>query len=122
MIRTFQDLIVWQKAHALTLKIYEITKIFPPDERFGLTSDIRRAARSVATNIVEGYKRKGYKDALNFFNISDASLAELKYHIIIAFELNYTHKDEYKELTKMIEETGKVLNGWQKNYRPRNHL
>lgn len=119
MIRTFQDLIVWQKAHQLTLNIYRITKKFPPEEKFGLTGDVRRAARSVATNIVEGYKRKGYKDALNFFNRSDASLAEVKYHLIISLELDYLDKAEYQELIVMAEETGKTLNGWQKNYQSR---
>ncbi|MCH7472379.1 four helix bundle protein [bacterium] len=122
MIRTFKDLIVWQKAHKLVLKVYEITRTFPKEEKFGLTSDFRRAARSIATNIVEGYKRTGYRDALHFFNISDSSLAEVRYHTIIAYDLNYINKEEYVLLEEMEDEIGRILNGWQKNYQARNRI
>jgi len=118
--KTFKDLIVWQKAHQLVLKVYEYTKDFPSEEKYGLTDDMRRAARSVSTNIVEGYKRKGYKDALNFFNRSDASLKELEYQILLSYDLNYLSLNKYKELEKIADEVGKILFSWQKNYSPDN--
>ena len=119
MRKTFRDLIVWQKAHQLVLKIYQHTKDFPSDEKYGLVSDMRRAARSVPTNIVEGYKRKGYKDALNFFNISEASLEELKYHTLLSFDLGYLDVVKYRELENLEKEVGRLLDKWQKTYHPK---
>jgi four helix bundle protein len=120
MVKTFKDLIVWQKAHQMMLKAYKYTENFPASEKYGLTSDFRRAARSVPTNIVEGYKRKGYKDALNFFNISDASLKEVEYHALVARDLSYLAEDKFMDLINLIAEVGRLLNGWQKSYRPKN--
>ena len=89
---------MWQKAHQLVLKIYQYTKNFPIEEKYGLVSDMRRAARSVPTNIVEGYGRRGYKDALSFFNRSEASLEELKYQTILSLDLGFLSEEKYKEL------------------------
>jgi four helix bundle protein len=83
------DFEVWQKAHLLVLEVYNLTKQFPKEEQFGLTSQIRRAAVSVAANLVEGYKRKGKADKIRFYNISQSSLEEVKYFIILAKDLNY---------------------------------
>lgn len=116
----FLNLIVWQKAHKLVLWVYAHTKNFPPDEKYGLTDDMRRATRSVPTNIVEGYRRKGYKDALCFFNRSDASLAEVKYHTLLAHELGYLESAHYNELVELEEEVGRFLGSWQKNYTQNN--
>ena len=121
MKKTFRDLVVWQKAHKLVLRTYEYTKTFPQEERYGLTSDLRRAVRSVATNLVEGYKRKGYHDALRFFNYSSASLVEVEYHTILAQDLGYLTKAEANELKELQVEVGKMLTTWQKNYRPKYH-
>lgn len=119
MTKTYRDLIVWQKAHELVLKIYKYTKDFPPEEKYGLTDDMRRAARSVPTNMVEGYKRKGYKDALNFFNRSDASLRELEYHTLLSYNFGYLTKEKFNELEKLEDEVGRLLTKWQQNYRPK---
>jgi len=118
MNNIFENIIVWQKAHQLVLKIYEYTKSFPPEEKFSLTDDMRRAARSIPTNFVEGYKRKGFRDAQNFFNRSDASLIELKYHTRLSLDLGFLDKIKSEELEKMEDEVGRLLNGWQKNYFP----
>ena len=72
-IRTFKDLNVWVKARQLVLYVYHLTKSFPAEERFGLTSQIRRSSVSVACNIVEGFRRKHIKNSLNFYNIADGS-------------------------------------------------
>ena len=116
----FENLVVWKKAHQLVLKIYEYTKDFPKEEKYGLTSDMRRSARSVPTNIVEGYKRKGYKDAQNFFNISEASLEELKYHSLLAHDLEYLDDIKYIKLAEMEDEVGRLLNKWKKEYTQKN--
>ena len=78
-IKSFKDLKVWEKSHSLVLKIYKITGSFPCEEKYGLTSQIRRSVSSIPTNIVEGYKRKTTKDYLHFLNISETSLEETKY-------------------------------------------
>ena len=87
--KTFQDLIVWQKAHAFTLSVYQCTENFPKHEMYGLISQFRRAAVSIAANIPEGYKKKDYKNKLNFLNIAHSSLEECRYYIILSKDLNY---------------------------------
>ena len=76
--KTFQDLIVWQKAHQFVLAIYTVTKKFPPDERFGLISQIRRASVSIPANIAEGFSKKTKPDKARFYNIAKSSLEEVR--------------------------------------------
>ena len=85
----FEDLIVWQKAHALVLRVYKLTKSYPKDELFGLTSQMRRAAVSVPANIAEGFSKKGKPDKARIFNIAQASLEELRYYFILSKDLGY---------------------------------
>lgn len=108
-IRTFEDLTVWKKSHELVLEIYNLTKDFPSEEKFGLVSQMRRAAVSVAANIAEGFKRKGTKDKINFYNISQGSLSELQYYIILVKDLGY--KIKIDKLENLITDIGKMLNG-----------
>jgi four helix bundle protein len=116
-IKTFQDIKVWQKAHELALRVYKLTKNFPVEERFGLAHQMRRAAVSIASNIVEGFERKSSKDSLHFYNISDGSLEELKYQLFLAKDLNYINKKEYNETIMLAEEVSKMLNSWIKSQR-----
>ncbi|MTI83643.1 MAG: four helix bundle protein [Firmicutes bacterium] len=104
-------LIVWQKAHALVLKIYEITKDFPRDEQFGLTSQIRRASVSIPSNIVEGKARGSNKDYRRFLLMARGSLEEVKYPLLLARDLGYIDDNKYIELLKSTEEVGRLLNG-----------
>jgi len=104
-------LVVWQKSHELTLKIYEITKNFPKEELFGLTSQIRRAATSVPSNIVEGKARGSSKDFKRFLLIARGSLEELKYQILLSKDLNYIDEDKNNELQNIAKEVGRLLNG-----------
>jgi four helix bundle protein len=90
----FQDLIVWQKSHALTLRVYTLTRRFPKEEVFGLTSQMRRAAVSVAANIAEGFSKKGRPDKARIMNISQASLEELRYYFILSRDLGYLEQSE----------------------------
>ena len=102
----FNDLIVWQKAHKLVLEIYEMTKGFPKEESFGLTSQIRRAAVSVPANIAEGFKRVGKADKLRFYNIAHASLTEVRYFLILSRDLEYGNSISINNLS---EEISKIL-------------
>jgi four helix bundle protein len=88
-IKCFQDLDVWQRAHQLVLAVYRVTKAFPPDEKYGLVSQMRRAAVSVPANIAEGFKRRGRAEKIRFYNISEASLEEVKYYFILSRDLGY---------------------------------
>ena len=88
-IEKFQDLEVWQKAHQLVLEIYRATKSFPADEKYGLVSQMRRAAVSIPANIAEGFKRRGQADKIRFYNTSETSLEELKYYLILSKDLGY---------------------------------
>ena len=102
---------MWKKAHELTLKIYEITKDFPKDELFGLTSQMRRSSTSVPCNIVEGKARGSSKDFKRFLLIARGSLEELKYQILLSKDLNYIEEDKHQELMNITKEVGRLLNG-----------
>ncbi len=114
MIKTFRDIKVWQKAHELVLNIYKITVKFPSEEKFALSSQIRRAIISVASNVVEGFKRKSLKDRVHFYNIADASLEEVKYQLLVAKDLKYINENNYCEVIQLAEEVSKMLNAWIK--------
>ena len=86
-IKSFQDLEVWQVAHALVLDTYRVSARFPPAERFGLTDQVRRASVSVPANIAEGFARRGKKEKLHFLNIAQGSLSELSYYFILLRDL-----------------------------------
>ncbi|MBZ0183208.1 MAG: four helix bundle protein [Melioribacteraceae bacterium] len=112
---TFKDLIVWQKGHQLTLEIYKVTMKFPSEEKFGLTSQLRRAAYSIPSNIVEGHSRKSKKEFLQFLNIAKGSLEELKYFIILSNDLNYITNKEQEYLELLTEEVSKILYSFTKS-------
>ena len=103
-------LLAWQKSHELVLKICEITKDFPRDEQFGLTSQIRRAAVSIPSNIVEGKARGSNKEYKRFLLISRGSLEELKYQLFLARDLKYIDETIYEEIISLADETGKMFN------------
>ncbi len=104
----YRDLIVFQKADELAFQIYKLTETFPKQETFGLTLQIRRAALSIPTNIVEGYARKSKKELAQFINIALGSLAETEYLLEFAKKLNYITADT-TTLDNLIEEVGKLL-------------
>lgn len=108
----FQRVIAWQKAHAFVLAVYRITRGFPEDERFGLTSQFRRAATSIEANIAEGYKKLGKADKLRFFNTSQGSLEECRDYIILSYDLGYINDDDYNELRNLSEHASRMLNSY----------
>ena len=87
--KNFTDLIVWKKAHEFVLEVYAVTKNFPAEERFALCSQFQRAAVSIPANIAEGYKKLSRADKLRFMNISQGSLEECRYYIILSKDLSY---------------------------------
>jgi len=107
---TFENLIVWQKSHQLTLDVYGLTDRFPKSEQFGLTSQMRRAAYSIPSNIAEGFAKRGIKDKLRFNNISQGSLQELKYFIILSTDLNYHQSKD--SMIDQVNQVGKLLSAY----------
>jgi four helix bundle protein len=105
----FEQLEVWQAAHKLVLEIYKKTQKFPTDEKFGLVSQMRRAAVSVPANIAEGFKRRGQADQGHFYNIAQASLEELRYYLILCCDLGYGAPDA--EIAERADEVGRMLYG-----------
>ena len=109
---TFQNILAWQKAHEFTMLVYQITKHFPEEERFGLTSQFRRAAVSIGANIAEGYKKLSKADKLRFLNISEGSMAECMNYIIVSYDLGYTSAEENTLLSTKIEDAGRLLTSY----------
>jgi len=110
--KSFEDLLVWQKAHSFVLAIYRLTGAFPKHEIFGLTSQFRRAAVSIPANIAEGFRRRGASDKARFFNIAQASLEECRYYLILARDLEYA---DTQEAYSLIQEVSKLLDAYSKN-------
>jgi four helix bundle protein len=92
---------VWKLAHQLTLKVYQISKNFPSSENYGLTSQVRRSASSVPTNIIEGQGRQYKKEFIQFLYIAKGSLEEANYQLFLAKDLNYISNEEYIELFEL---------------------
>ncbi|MDR1091060.1 MAG: four helix bundle protein [Prevotella sp.] len=113
--QSFEQLIVWQKAHQYVLSIYRITKQYPKEEIFGLVNQMRRAATSITANIAEGYIRIGSKEKLRFYNISQGSLEETRNFIILSKDLDYISEENKKLLSDQASEVSKLLNAYCKS-------
>jgi four helix bundle protein len=106
----FKSLIVWQKSVALVTDIYQMTESFPKNEAFGLTSQIRRAAVSIPSNIAEGHSRRSTLDYIQFLKISRGSLAELETQLLISKNLNFISENNFLEINEKLLEIAKMLN------------
>ena len=100
---------VWEKSHQLTLEVYKITKMFPRDERFGLTSQTRRASASIPANIAEGCGRRGAKEFDRFLQIAMGSASELEYHFLLARDLDFLNDSDYERLAEKVTEIKRML-------------
>ena len=98
-MRDFHKLGIWQRSHQLTLDVYKMSKSFPKDELFGLTSQIRRAASSIPTNIAEGCGRSSNKDYAHFLQIAIGSASEVEYELLLAHDLEYINDEAFNKLT-----------------------
>lgn len=110
-IESYRDLLVWQKAMDLVVEIYRLTKAFPPDERFGLTIQIRRVAVSIPSNIAEGHGRLHRADFLRFLSIARGSLTELETQLQIATRLGYLDARQTEQSWDLVRHVGRALNG-----------
>lgn len=116
-MRNFREIKVWEKSHLLTLDIYRRTQNFPQEEKYGLTSQIRRAASSIPTNIAEGCGRKGEKELARFMQISMGSASETEYLLLLSFELGIITKSQYIPLNNQIVEIKRMLSSFIKRLR-----
>lgn len=107
--KSFEDLVVWQRAHQLALQTYRYTSAFPRFEQYGLGAQMRRAAVSVPANIAEGFKKRTAPDKYRFMNVAQGSLEECRYYLILSRDLGYGAN---KELTSQLEETSRLLEAY----------
>ena len=108
-MKNFRDLKVWEKAHKLTLDVYRSTKEFPSEERFGITSQIRRASASISANIAEGCGRASDADFARFLQIAMGSACEVEYHTLLARDLNLLNQDNYQLINDQVCEVKRML-------------
>jgi four helix bundle protein len=113
-MKTFRDLFIWQKAMTLVTNTYQITQQFPNEELFGLTSQIRRSAVSIPSNIAEGYGRESQKDFLRFINFAVSSLFELQTQIEIAKNINYLNETEFNNIFEKTRELEAMMIAFSK--------
>ena len=111
MSNKFEKLDVYREAHSFVILIYKLTSKFPKDESFGLISQIRRASVSVVANIVEGNARNHKKEFIQFLYLSNGSLEEVKYYLILSKDLGYLSTSEYDDLQVRAEKISKMING-----------
>lgn len=108
-MNTYKDLVVWQKSIDLVVQLYNLTNSFPPEEKFGLVSQMRRSAVSIPSNIAEGYSRKTKKENAQFINIAFGSASELETQIIISKRLNYFSEENCKQVEQLLLEILRML-------------
>lgn len=111
VIQSYKDLMVWQMGMNLVVGVYQLTKLFPRDEQFALTSQVRRAAVSVPANIAEGHGRLRRGDFLHHLSIARGSLSEVETHLEIAVRLGYLQQEQTQGASDTIQHVGRLLNG-----------
>jgi four helix bundle protein len=107
--RTFQDLLVWQKAHQFVLGVYALTAAFPKQETYGLSLQMRRASVSIPANIAEGFRRRSKAEKARFMNIAEGSVEECRYFLILVKDLGY---GDTERLASLLEEVSRLLNAY----------
>ena len=117
-MKDFKELKVWEKAHVLTLEVYQHTRTFPKEEMYGLTSQLRRAAASIGANIVEGCGRRSDGEFTRFLQIARGSASELEYHILLARDLRLLSETAFRDLDSKVVEVERMLTGLVKRINP----
>lgn len=113
-VTSYKNLLMWERSHKLVLLVYKATKTFPEEEKFGLTSQLRRAALSVVLNIIEGYARRGSGDLRRFLDIALGSLAEVEYLLELALELGYLTEKTFRRIEAVRGECRRILWSYRK--------
>ena len=116
---TFKDLLIWQKSMILVTEIYQLTNLFPKEEIYGLTSQIRRCSVSVPSNIAEGYGRNGNKDYLKFLNIAISSLFEMQTQLEISFNLKYINENQFNKTHEESREIERMISSFIRKIKER---
>jgi len=111
MMKSFKELIAWQKGYALTLEVYKATKVFPTHEKYGIISQLQRASSSIPANIAEGYERNHRKEYIQFLYIPKGSLAEVETFLMLSKDLGYLPDNNYQKIEALRGEASRVLNG-----------
>ena len=111
-MKNFRQLHVWEKAHQFVLEVYRVSRVFPKEERYGLTSQLRRSAMSIPTNIAEGCGRQGDAELSRFCQIAMGSASEVEYQLQLATDLNILSKDEYAKMNDQLVELKRMLNSF----------
>jgi four helix bundle protein len=110
-VQRFTELKAWKRGHELALRVYRLTAGFPTEERYGLVSQLRRAAVSIPTNVAEGSKRRGGNDYARFLNVAEGSLVEVEYLLMLSRDLGYVRSAVANPLLESAAEVGKILHG-----------
>jgi four helix bundle protein len=117
-MKGFKELKVWQKAHAMTIAVYDTTRTFPREELYGLTSQLRRSAASIGANIAEGCGRRSDGEMARFLQIARRSASEIEYHFMLARDLHYLREGEFHELVCQADELQRMLTALIQRFRP----
>ncbi|HBY56747.1 MAG TPA: four helix bundle protein [Candidatus Atribacteria bacterium] len=110
-IKSFEELIIWQEARKFANDIYKLTKKYPQEEMYGLTSQMKRSAVSIMSNIAEGFDRRTTKEFISFLVIARASASEVQNDLYISLDLNYINKEDFKTYYDYARKIGKLING-----------
>lgn len=119
-MQNFKNLNVWEKSHRLVLNIYHVTKGFPKEEIYGLTSQVRRCSASIPANIAEGCGRAGEAEFARFLQIAMGSASELEYHLLLARDLHFLEETVYEQLASEVIEVKKMLSSFISTLRAKN--
>jgi len=111
-IKTYKDIVAWQRSRELLLLVYELIKKLPADEKYGLSSQMKRSAVSISSNIAEGFARNSVKESKRFYNIAKASLEELKSQFQICFDLEYLGKEDSDKVVDLMDYVGALIYKW----------
>lgn len=116
-MKDFKELEIWKRSHKLTIDIYRATQKFPKEELYGLTSQIRRAASSIPTNIAEGCGRRTNAELANFLNIASGSASEVEYELLLARDMDYINDVQYQLFAKEVREIRSMLSAYMTKVR-----
>jgi four helix bundle protein len=117
-VRNYKELIVWKKAHEMTLDVYSATRQFPREELYGLTSQLRRSAASVGANIAEGSGRRSNNEICRFLQIARGSASEAEYHILLAHDLKLLRDEDFRRLARQADEVQRMLTALIQSFHP----
>jgi four helix bundle protein len=109
MLKTFRELEVWRRSHGVVIGIYRVTSVFPKDERFGIVSQLRRAAYSIPANIAEGFGRRSTKELVQCLAIANGSLEEVRYFVYLSCDLGYLPRHEFDEMEKNLNSVAQMI-------------